>query len=62
MLCKITFSRLIIDLPKRKDIFHMYYNVLKILKEGLNDNKGWKKTWQNPEIKKKYDVIIIGGG
>ena len=40
----------------------MYYNVLKILKEGLNDNKGWKKTWQNPEIKKKYDVIIIGGG
>ena len=62
LLCKITFSRLIIDLPKRKDIFHMYYNVLKILKEGLNDNKGWKKTWQNPEIKKKYDVIIIGGG
>ena len=40
----------------------MYYNVFKILKEGLNDNKGWKKTWQNPEIKKKYDVIIIGGG
>ena len=40
----------------------MYYNILKILKEGLNDNKGWKKTWQNPEIKKKYDVIIIGGG
>ena len=62
LLCKITFSRLIIDLPKIKDIFHMYYNVLKILKEGLNDNKGWKKTWQNPEIKKKYDVIIIGGG
>ena len=40
----------------------MYYNVLKILKEGLNNNKGWKKTWKNPELKKKYDVIIIGGG
>ena len=40
----------------------MYYNILKLLKEGFNDNKGWKKTWQNPEIKKKYDVIIIGGG
>ena len=21
-----------------------------------------KKTWQNPNIKKKYDVIIVGGG
>ena len=40
----------------------MYYNILKILKEGLNNNKGWKKTWKNPEIKKQYDVIIIGGG
>ena len=29
----------------------MYYNILKILKEGFKDNKGWKKTWQNPEIK-----------
>ena len=40
----------------------MYYNFLKILKEGLTNNNGWKKTWQNPQIKKKYNVIIIGGG
>ena len=40
----------------------MYYNFLKILKEGLTNNSGWKKTWQNPQIKKKYNVIIIGGG
>ena len=40
----------------------MYYNWLKLLKESLRNNSGWKKTWRNPEVKKKYDVIIIGGG
>ena len=62
LLCKISFSKLLTDLLIRKDAHRMYYNILKLLKEGFNDNKGWKKTWQNPEIKKKYDVIIIGGG
>ena len=40
----------------------MSYNLFQIIKEGLKGNKGWKKTWRNPNIKKKYDVIIIGGG
>ena len=40
----------------------MSYNIFEIIKEGLKGNKGWKKTWRNPNIKKKYDVIIIGGG
>ena len=40
----------------------MSYNIFQIIKEGLNGNKGWKKAWQNPNIKKKYEVIIIGGG
>ena len=40
----------------------MRYNWLSILKEGFNNNQGWEKTWKNPEIKKQYDVIIIGGG
>ena len=31
----------------------MYYNVLKILKEGLNDNKGWKKNMAKPRDKEK---------
>jgi len=35
---------------------------LEILKKGLTNNKGWEKTWKNPQIKKQYDVIIIGGG
>ena len=40
----------------------MRYNWLKLLKEGFNNNSGWEKTWKNPELKKEYDVIIIGGG
>ena len=40
----------------------MYYNWLKLLKESFRNNSSWEKTWRNPEVKKKYDVIIIGGG
>ena len=40
----------------------MRYSLLKIIKEGLTGNKGWRPIWRNLEPKKKYDVIIIGGG
>ena len=40
----------------------MHYSFLEILKKGLTNNKGWQKTWKNAELKKKYNVIIIGGG
>ena len=40
----------------------MRYSILKIIKEGLTGNKGWRPIWRNPKPKKKYDVIIIGGG
>ena len=40
----------------------MHYSVLQILKNGLTGNKGWKPVWRNPEPKKSYDIVIIGGG
>jgi heterotetrameric sarcosine oxidase beta subunit len=40
----------------------MGYNALRILKEGLTGNKGWKPVWRDPEPKSEYDAIIIGGG
>ncbi|MFX0544999.1 sarcosine oxidase subunit beta family protein [Roseovarius sp. S1116L3] len=40
----------------------MRYSALRILKEGLTGNKGWKPAWRDPEPKAEYDVIIIGGG
>ena len=40
----------------------MNYSGFKIFWEGLTGNKGWKKAWREPNPKKEYDVIIIGGG
>ncbi len=40
----------------------MRYSALKILKEGLTGNKGWKPVWREPDPKPEYDVIIVGGG
>ncbi len=40
----------------------MRYSALKILKEGLTGNKGWKPVWREPDPKPQYDVIIVGGG
>lgn len=40
----------------------MRYSALKILKEGLTGNKGWKPVWREPEPKAEYDIIIVGGG
>ena len=40
----------------------MYYNFFKLVKESFQNNNGWNKTWSNPQLKKKYDVVIIGGG
>ncbi len=40
----------------------MRYSALKILKETLTGNKGWKPVWREPEPKKEYDIIIVGGG
>ena len=40
----------------------MNYSALKIFLEGLTGNKNWKPVWREPEPKKEYDIIIIGGG
>ena len=40
----------------------MRYSALRILREGLTGNKGWRPVWREPEPKPEYDVVIIGGG
>ena len=40
----------------------MRFSGLRVLKEGLTGNKGWKAHWRDPEPKPEYDIIIIGGG
>ena len=34
----------------------------RVLKEGLTGNKGWAAHWRDPEPKREYDVVIVGGG
>jgi choline dehydrogenase-like flavoprotein len=40
----------------------MHYSALSLVKQALTGNRGWTRAWRNPEPKKQYDVIIIGGG
>ncbi len=40
----------------------MKYSALSVLWQGLTGHKGWTRAWRDPEPKKEYDVIIIGGG
>lgn len=38
------------------------YSAFQVLKEGFRGQAGWRPAWRNPAPKKKYDVILIGGG
>lgn len=38
------------------------YSAFGLLKNGLRHNRHWKPAWRKPEPKKKYDVVIVGGG
>lgn len=30
-------------------------------KNVLTDQKNWERQWRDPEPKKEYDIIIVGG-
>ena len=38
------------------------FNAWNVIKNGFNDQKGWDRQWRDPEPKKEYDIIIVGGG
>lgn len=40
----------------------MRFSGFKIIKEALTGHKGWQPMWREPEPKKSYDVVIVGGG
>ncbi|HLW92074.1 MAG TPA: sarcosine oxidase subunit beta family protein [Roseiarcus sp.] len=33
-----------------------------LLAEALGAHQGWGRQWRNPEPKKSYDIVIVGGG
>lgn len=38
------------------------YSGFGLLKHSLTHHENWQRVWRNPKPKKKYDVIIVGGG
>ncbi len=39
-----------------------HYSAVSLLKEGLNNQAGWEPAWRSPDPKRRYDIVIIGGG
>ena len=38
------------------------YSAWSVFWNGLTGQKNWDRAWRDPEPKKEYDVIIVGGG
>jgi len=38
------------------------YSGFGLLKHALTHHENWQRVWRNPIPKKKYDVVIVGGG
>jgi len=39
-----------------------HYSALALVREGLTGHKGWARAWEAPEPRRRYDVLVIGGG
>ena len=38
------------------------YSIFALIKNSLSYHENWQRAWRDPEPKKEYDVVIIGGG
>ena len=38
------------------------YSAFALVREALNDHKGWARAWRDAQPKERYDVIIVGAG
>ena len=38
------------------------FNAWNVIKNGFIGQNGWDRQWRDPEPKKEYDIIIVGGG
>ena len=40
----------------------MRYSIFSLARQAIAGHRGWTEAWRNPEPKKQYDVVIVGGG
>src|SRR5436190_5773311 len=38
------------------------YSALALVKHGLFGHRDWARAWRSPELKREYDVVVVGGG
>lgn len=38
------------------------YSAFAIAREAMRNHGGWKRAWRSPELKKTYQVVIVGAG
>jgi len=38
------------------------YSAFSLVKHAMGHHLNWQRVWRNPEPKRHYDVIVIGGG
>ena len=38
------------------------FSAFSLFRHALSHHQNWQRSWRNPEPKKHYDVIIVGGG
>ena len=38
------------------------YSAFSLLKHAISHHENWQRAWRNPEPKKHYDAIVVGGG
>ena len=38
------------------------FSAFSLFKHALSQHQNWQRSWRNPEPKKHYDVIVVGGG
>ncbi len=40
----------------------MKYSVFSLARQAIRGHVGWPMAWRSPEPKKRYDVVLVGGG
>ena len=38
------------------------YSIFSLIKNAFTNHENWQRAWRDPEPKKEYDAVIIGGG
>ena len=38
------------------------YSIFSLIKNSFSNHQNWEPAWRDPELKKEYDVLIVGGG